>query len=211
MSRNLWGEGCMSNLASSEPSTYRTFSVKPWSFVCSRCAPALPSCAPLSITASRTSANYLFRLLWEDFQEVADSRRQARDQKAGRRENLYFQPLLCSWPCFWQMAKPRLGSHSTCNRRCSSSSNETGSFSVRRGWAPSFQKRWLEKELQHPQQHSHRVLELQYCLFISSSPRVVQHPEVDHSSEFCSQQPLGNFVSPFLRKIAHFGFFFLLP
>ena len=110
----------------------------------------------------------------------------ARDWKVGRGENQYFQPWLCPSRCFWQVTEPRLGSQSTCNRRCSSSSYKTESCSVRRGWAPSFQKRWLEEELQHPQQHSHWVMGSQYFLFVSSSPRVVQHPAADNSSEFCS-------------------------
>lgn len=209
MSRNLWGEGCISSLASLELSTYRTFSTKPWSFVCSCSAPALPSYAPLSITAGRILQTASSDSFGKNSRKWFIVEGTARDWKVGRRENQYFQPLLCSWQCFWQVTEPRLGSQSTCNRRCSSSSYNTGSCSVRRGWAPSFQKRWLEEELQRPQQHSHRVMGSQYFLFVSSSPRVVQHPAADNSSEFCSQQPLGNLISPFLKKIAHFfGYLF---
>lgn len=90
MSRNLWGEGCVSSLAFSELSTYRTLSAKPWSFVCSRCAPALPSYAPQhpiwQDICKLPPQTPLGRFLGSGWQQEA----LARDWKAGRRENQYF-------------------------------------------------------------------------------------------------------------------------
>lgn len=189
-----------------------TFSVKPWSFVCS---PVLQPLPPVLLSASQP-AGYLQTAssdsFWEDFREVADSRRHLLG--IGRREE--GKPIFLATALLPGHAFGKWQSHGWAPTAPVRGDAPVG---VQRDWVLQCQK-GLGSQLPEAmagegtcastaaQPPGLGVAVLSFHIFI---PRVVQHPEVDHSSESLQLATSGELHLSFLKENCSFWLFFLLP